>query len=170
MKKTLRWLDQHFEEVLLAIFLCGIVIMMTTHVFFRYVMKSPLTWTEEATRYMFIWFVFMGVSYGIRNDTHIRVNILEVLCPKVIPVFSLVQDIVSAAFVFYLLPAGMSAMQQIAERGQTSAGLHLPMVFVYGALMVGLWLSVIRIIQKFWMRVYRLTKKGKEELEGGQVL
>ncbi len=79
MKKALCWLDRHFEEVLMAIFLCGIVIMMTTHVFFRYVMRTPLTWTEEATRYMFIWFVFMGFSYSIRNDAHIRVNIIEVL-------------------------------------------------------------------------------------------
>ena len=85
MKTTLRWLDQHFEEMLMAIFLCGVVVLMTLHVFFRYVMRAPLTWSEEATRYMFIWFVFIGISYGIRNNTHIRVNIIEVLCPKVIP-------------------------------------------------------------------------------------
>ena len=74
MKKILKWLDRHFEEALMSVFLCGIVIMMSTHVFCRYVLRHPLTWTEEATRYMFIWFVFMGVSYGIRNGTHIRVD------------------------------------------------------------------------------------------------
>lgn len=167
MKKTLRWLDQHFEEVLMAIFLCGIVIMMTTHVFFRYVLRAPLTWTEESTRYMFIWFVFMGISYGIRNGTHIRVNIIEVLCPKVTPVFSLIQDLVGTAFVFYLVPAAFRSMQQLAAHHQTSAGLHLPMVFVYGALMLGLSLSVIRIIQKFYIRVTRLFKKDHKEPNGG---
>ena len=167
MKKALFWLDQHFEEVLMAIFLCGIVIMMTTHVFFRYVMKAPLTWTEEATRYMFIWFVFMGVSYGIRNDTHIRVNIIEVLYPKLTPALSLIQDLVGAAFVFYMLPAASRCMQQLAVRNQTSAGLHLPMVFVYGALMLGLCLSVIRIIQKFYTRFSRLLNKEPRELKGG---
>lgn len=160
MKETLRWLDRHFEEMLQAIFLCGVVVMMTMHVFFRYVMRAPLTWSEEATRYMFIWFVFMGVSYGIRNDTHIRVNIIEVLCPKVIPVFSLVQDIVGGLFVLYLIPAAVHSMQQIAERNQTSAGLHLPMTFVYGALMTGLCISVIRIIQKFYFRFRNL--KGRD--------
>lgn len=164
MKKAFRWLDQHFEEVLMAVFLSGIVVMMTTHVFFRYVMKTPLTWSEEATRYLFIWFVFMGVSYGIRNDSHIRVNIIEVLCPKVIPVFGLIQDIVGALFVFYLIPAAFRSMQQIAARNQTSAGLHLPMVFVYGALMLGLCVSVIRIIQKFYFRFRKLAaRRGKKE-------
>ena len=68
MKKVIRWLDQHFEEVLMAIFLSGVVIMMTTHVFFRYVMKAPLSWTEEATRYMFIWFVFLGMNLRSEID------------------------------------------------------------------------------------------------------
>lgn len=162
MKKALRWMDQHFEEMLMAIFLCGVVVMMTTHVFFRYVLRSPLTWSEEATRYMFIWFVFVGVGYGIRNDTHIRVNIIEVLCPKAIPVFSLVQDLVTAAFCFYMTPASFTAVADFAARSQTSAGLHLPMQFVYGALLVGILLGDIRVIQKFYFRIYKLVKGGKK--------
>ena len=110
MKAVLCWLDKHFEETLMSVFLCGVVIMMTIHVFCRYVLQAPLTWSEEATRYMFIWFVFTGVSYGIRNGTHIRVNILEVFFPKVIPVFSLIQDVVGAAFVLYLIPAAISSI------------------------------------------------------------
>lgn len=165
MKKVLSWLDQHFEEMLMCIFLCGVVVMMSIHVFFRYVMRAPLTWSEEATRYMFIWFVFMGMSYGIRNGTHIRVNIIEVLCPSVTSVFSWIQDIVGAAFIFYLTPAALRAMQDIAARNQTSAGLHLPMVFVYGALMLALILSTVRVIQKFVLR-FISPRKADSEMEG----
>lgn len=165
MKTALRWLDRHFEEVLMAFFLSGVVVMMAIHVFFRYVMRAPLTWSEEATRYMFIWFVFMGISYGIKHDTHIRVNIIEVLCPGVIPVFSMIQDVVGAAFIFYMLPAAYRSMCLLAERNQTSAGLHLPMVFVYGALMLGLVLSVVRIVQRFYLRFVgraRVRSEGEE--------
>ena len=158
MKKLLSAFDQHFEEILMSVFLVGIVVMMTVHVFCRYVLKAPLTWTEEATRYMFIWFVFIGISYGIKKETHIRVNIIEPLHPKVIPIFSLIQDIIGAAFIFYMLPAAVKAMQQISMRHQISAGLHLPMICVYGALFIGLCLSVIRIIQKFYFRF--ANKKG----------
>lgn len=156
MKKVLMWLDRHFEEVLMSVFLCGIVIMMTIHVFCRYALRHPLTWTEEATRYMFIWFVFMGVSYGIRNGTHIRVNILEVFFPKVVPVFSWIQDIVGAAFILYMIPAAIAGVQTQIVRHQISAGLHLPMQFVYSSLMLALFLSVIRIIQRF---IFRITAK-----------
>lgn len=153
MIKILKWMDKYFEEVIMAIALSGIVVMMSTHVFFRYVLESPLSWTEEATRYLFVWFVFMGVSYGIRNNTHIRVNVIETLYPKVEPVFSLIQDIVGAAFIFYMVPAAFKSMRFIAMRHQISAGLHLPMVYVYGALLVGLCLSVIRVIQRFYFRI-----------------
>ena len=162
MKKILSWLDQHFEEVLMSVFLCGVVVMMSIHVFFRYVVKAPLTWSEEATRYMFIWFVFMGISYGIRNETHVRVNIIEVIFPKFIPVLSWIQDIIGAAFVFYLLPAGFAVIQQVAKSNQTSAGLHLPMAFVYGALELGLIFGVFRIIQKFLKKIHGLVKRPAE--------
>ena len=160
--KLLQWLDKHFEEVLTSIFLCGIVIMMSTHVFCRYVLRAPLTWTEECTRYMFIWFVFMGVSYGIRNDTHIRVNILELYVPKLQPILTWFRNIVEAAFVIYLIPAGYYVIAQVTKRNQTSAGLHLPMQFVYGALELGLIFSLIRVIQKFYLGIRDLMggKKG----------
>lgn len=170
MKKAIQWLDRHFEEVLMAIFLSGIVIMMTTHVFFRYVMKAPLTWTEEATRYMFIWFVFMGVSYGLRNDTHVRVNIIEILVPKVAPALHWFQDIISAAFVFYLIPAGYAVVKQVAANNQTSAGLHLPMMFVYGAVELGLLLGVIRIIQKFYLKIRALIANKNDAQKGDETV
>ena len=144
MKKILSWLDLHFEEVLMSFLLCGVVVIMSIHVCFRYVVKAPLTWSEEAT--------------------HIRVNIIEVLCPKVVPLLSWIQDIVGAAFVFYLTPAALRAMQDIAARNQTSAGLHLPMVFVYGSLMLALILSILRVIQRFALRFTsaRKTDSGTE--------
>ena len=166
--KFLRWLDKHFEEMLMSIFLCGIVIFMTVHVFCRYVLKSPLVWTEEATRYLFIWFVYMGISYGIRNETHVRVNIVETFFPKVILVFGWIQDLVMTAFVIYLIPAGFRRLSDVAARGTTSAGLHRSMVFVYGALEVGLLFSVVRIIQKFYFRVSGIVK-GNKGMKGGKM-
>ena len=69
-----------------------------------------------------------------------------------------------AAFVFYLTPAALRAMQDIAARNQTSAGLHLPMVFVYGSLMLALILSILRVIQRFALRFTsaRKTDSGTE--------
>lgn len=159
MKQVFQWLDRHMEEVLMCVFLAGIVVFMSVHVFFRYILKSPLTWTEELTRYLFIWFVFSGFSYGIRNGSHIRVNILETLYPRVIPVFGWIQDAVTLVFIVYLIPAGISSMRYFMTRSQPSPGLHLPMVFVYGSLMLGLVASALRMVQRLY---HKITRRGKE--------
>ena len=162
MKKVLHWLDKHIEECLMCVFLLGIVVFMSIHVFCRYVLKSPLVWTEELTRYCFIWFVFSGVSYGLRHRTHIRVNIIEVFFPKVTPIFGWIQDIVATVFVIYLIPAIFGVVSFVAEQGQVSAGLHLPMQYVYGALGAGLLLGVVRIAQNYYDRFKAIADKKKE--------
>ena len=160
MKKIILWLDEHFEEFFLTIFLLGIVLSMTIHVFFRYVLKTPLVFTEELSRYLFIWFVFIGFSYGIKNSIHIRVNIIEEFFPSVIPVFGIIQDVVVTFFIVYMIPAGINVCKFFLRTGQKSPGLEVPMLLIYGSLMLGLLLSLIRIIQKWILRF----KKGRKNI------
>ena len=161
--KVLRWLDEHFEEVLMSVSLIGIVVAMSVHVFFRYVMKDPLTWTEECTRYLFIWFTFSGFGYGIKHESHIRVNIIETFCPKIIPVFSWIQDIVTLAFVIFMLPAGWASLQYFATHNMTSPGMGIPSWIVYASLFFGLIMGVIRMIQRIILRVTKHDTTDKED-------
>ncbi|MGD9568438.1 MAG: TRAP transporter small permease [Sedimentibacter sp.] len=163
MKKLLLWLDKHIEELLLTVFLMGIVAFMTIHVFCRYVLRSPLVWTEELTRYMFIWFVFMGFSYGIKSSTHIRVDILETFVSKLKPGLTILQDIVTTAFLVYLVPAGIEVLKFFIRTGQRSTGLNVPMLFIYVSLMIGIILSIFRMAEK-WFLI--LSNRKKEIVEG----
>ena len=161
MKRAISWLDKHAEEVLMCLFLSGIVVFMSVHVFCRYVLKAPLVWTEELTRFCFIWFVLSGMSYGIKNGTHIRVNIIETFFPKIVPVFSLIQDLIFLAFILYLIPAGIDSMNYYLTKSQPSPGLHMPLIFLYGYLLVALFASLIRMAQKFYFR-FAKRKEAKE--------
>ena len=116
-------IDKHVDEVLMALFLTGVITMMSVHVFFRYVLKSPLTWTEECTRYCFIWFVYSGIGYGVRNATHIRINILEIFFPKIVPAFSLIQTVITTAFFAYLIVPSIEVVVQTVQRNQFSPGM-----------------------------------------------
>lgn len=169
--KIIRWLDKHVEEVLMALFLTGVITMMSVHVFFRYVLKSPLTWTEECTRYCFIWFVYSGIGYGLRNATHIRINILEIFYPKIVPVFNLIQTVVTTAFFAYLIVPSIEVVVQTVQRNQFSPGMHLPMGCVYISVTLGLILGVIRGIQVLidWVRTYILKRQDNGAAEGGML-
>ena len=161
--KVIRWLDKHFEEVLMSVTLIGVVVFMAVHVFCRYVLKAPLSWTEECTRYLFIWFTFSGVGYGIKHGSHIRVNIIESFCPKVIPVFSWIQDIVTLAFMVFMIPAGLGALEYFYSNGITSPGMRMPSWILYLSLFFGVVMGVIRMIQRIILRVTKHDTTDKED-------
>ncbi|MBU8908950.1 TRAP transporter small permease, partial [Desertibacillus haloalkaliphilus] len=74
--KALKWLDEHFEELFLVIFSAVMVAVIALQVFMRYVMGSSLSWSEELARYCFIWLVYLGISYGVKKQRHIKVDVL----------------------------------------------------------------------------------------------
>ena len=55
MKKILHYLDEYLEEILMVIFLIAMTLIMGIQVFSRYVLGMSLSWSEEITRYLFIW-------------------------------------------------------------------------------------------------------------------
>ena len=55
MKRVFHWLDENLEEFLLVIGLIAMTLIMGIQVFCRYVLGMSLSWSEELTRYIFIW-------------------------------------------------------------------------------------------------------------------
>jgi len=81
--KILKWLEAHFEEVLLVIITIIMIGSTSMQVFMRFVMGSSLVWSEELARYCFIWLIYIGISYGVKKQRHISVDvILTVLSNK----------------------------------------------------------------------------------------
>lgn len=50
-------------------------------VVFRYVLNSPLAWTEELASLLFAWLTFIGAYVGIRSGSHIRIDTLVLFLP-----------------------------------------------------------------------------------------
>jgi len=65
-----------FERNALIIALTIMVVVIFTNVIMRYVFNNSLSWSEELARYLFIWFSWMGVSAGLKDGAHLRVEIL----------------------------------------------------------------------------------------------
>ena len=47
---------------------------MCVSVFFRYVLRDPLGWYEELTRFLLVWGAMLGMAYTLREGRHIRVT------------------------------------------------------------------------------------------------
>ncbi len=51
----------------------GVVLLQ---IFFRYVLGAPLVWSEELSRYLFVWVSFLGWMLAVRHKTHLRVSVV----------------------------------------------------------------------------------------------
>ena len=63
--KVLRFLDDNLEKMLCTITLALMSAIIVLQVFFRYVLNNSLAWSEELARYLFIWTIYIGISYGV---------------------------------------------------------------------------------------------------------
>jgi TRAP-type C4-dicarboxylate transport system permease small subunit len=66
------------EDVLCKGLLGVLFILMFAHIFWRYVLNAPLTWSEELALILFIWLVFFGSSLAIRKHSHLVVDFIQV--------------------------------------------------------------------------------------------
>ena len=75
-----RW--NKLEEILIGGLLAVMVIITCLQVVLRYVFDSGIVWGLEATSYAFLWMVLLGLSYGVRTNSHIAVDLLLARLPS----------------------------------------------------------------------------------------
>ncbi len=64
---------EHGATVCLILFFVSVVLQ----VLFRYVLEAPLTWSEEAARYLNLWSVALGAALAVARREHLRVNVID---------------------------------------------------------------------------------------------
>lgn len=101
--KVIKLLDDKLEEILLIVLLVAMACIMGIQVFCRYVLNFSLSWSEELTRYMFIWSCFISISYCIKRWISIKVDQVINMFPKKAYVFAqLLLNILLFVLFFYL--------------------------------------------------------------------
>ena len=79
--KIIRWLDDNLEEALLIALLVTMTLLMGLQVFSRYILNASLSWSEELTRYLFIWSGFLSISYCIKKWISIKIDQVILMFP-----------------------------------------------------------------------------------------
>ena len=82
MKKIIHWLDENLEEFILILLLIGMTIIMGIQVLCRYALGMSLSWSEELTRYLFIWSGFISVSYCSKKCLSIKIEQFVAIFPR----------------------------------------------------------------------------------------
>nr|WP_217351901.1 TRAP transporter small permease [Ruegeria sp. HKCCD8929] len=149
------------EKVLASALLAAIVLLIFGNVFMRYILNASLSWGEELTLWLFVWFVWLGVSYAFHMGDHVRITVLrDVLSERARLYADVVIALLVLGFLIVLTIECIKLIRQPFVASQTSVVLGLPIPILYASAPVGACLSAIRVVQHL-RRTLRLIAETK---------
>jgi TRAP-type C4-dicarboxylate transport system permease small subunit len=150
--RKLVWLDDLVLKITLA--LCGsllavMVVVAALGVFFRFVLHSSLSWSEEFDSYLFVWLTFLGAAAGVKMRAHPEVRAIPDRMPRFTR--SILADFTDGAVLALGLIFVVYGSEMVSMMGtETAASLPFSMVYPYLSIPVGgallIWHSLTRIV------------------------
>lgn len=134
-------------DILAGVSTVAISLVVLWQVFGR-VLGVPAPWTEEVTRFLFIWLVFLGIGIGFRKAESARVTILLQYAPKFVKKLSIwVYAIASIGFFIFMIVYGFELVTQQINVNEKSAALLLPMWIIGLSVPISGLLGVFNTVQ-----------------------
>ena len=143
------------------VLMAAITVDVLLGVFFRYVLRDALSWTEELARYLMIWMGFLGAGLALREGGHVALDILLVRMPLDIRRIMIVAvRLLSLLFLLSVVGAGLVLIPGV--RSYSTPALGISMMWAYLAIPVGCFFTAIQML------ALMLRNEGKPEHPGTQ--
>jgi TRAP-type C4-dicarboxylate transport system permease small subunit len=143
LDKSLAWLVGAGYAVMVMVGFAQVV--------FRYVLASPLSWSEELVRYVFVWSVFLTAAIAFNQNAHIVIDFLVGFYPsrlrRAARLVSSGCAFVAVAIVFGL---GLQLILSPSIWFQKSPAMEIPMAIPYASIPVGSALMLVNIVRSTW--------------------
>jgi TRAP-type C4-dicarboxylate transport system permease small subunit len=159
LKGYSKFLDvvEKIEKIVLAIAVAVMLFVMVYQVILRYIFSNSNAWSEELTRYLFIFEVIIASAIAIRKSSHLQVDVLiGRLKPRARCVFTICSTLVGIVFLCFLLLYSI----QLVKTGGTnvSVGLQIPMSVPYSSVPIGAVLMILTSIEVVLKNINMLRK------------
>ncbi|MGE4453874.1 MAG: TRAP transporter small permease [Sphaerochaeta sp.] len=149
------------EYVFIIVLLLGMVCSSFIQVVFRLVLKQPLAWTEELSRYLFVWLTFIGGALVVSESGHFKMDILTVLIKgRWVQIVNIIVNIALVVFSIVLVIYGIKLVHMVYT--QKSPALGITMSIPYFVLPLNGVLSIIHLIENTIADLKILLKKQEE--------
>ena len=132
MRRIFNSLITYFPQVMLLL----IFITVSLQVFFRYVLKSPIRWTEEIAVLFFIWFTFTGAALCTRDSKHLQLEyFVEKMPYSVKRYFKILHKLLILLVLVFIIISGVLMVREFYSYKMPASGLSR--FFYYSALPIG---------------------------------
>jgi len=139
-----------------VLFFASMTAVVILGVFYRYVMKDPFQWSEEAARFLMLWLGFLAINIALRRDEHIGIDTVAKALPSIVSkILGYVIHLMIGYFLIILLAKGY---RMTTGTIMTAASMPISMFWIYLSVPLGILLTLIQLL-------LNITKKILSEFE-----
>ncbi len=146
-------------EYLIAVLLFAAVVFILLQVIFRYMLRNPIDWTEQGSRFMFIWMMMLGTAVVFYRDSAMAFDLLlDTFSPRLrFWIEAFVNTVIIFFYVYYGYQAAVLAISVI---GRYTSGIRIPLTFMYSSMVISNIFVVLIMVEKLLLH---FIKRGREE-------
>ncbi|WP_319560052.1 TRAP transporter small permease [Marispirochaeta sp.] len=135
----------------------ALIVLTVIQVLSRYVLKMPVTFTEEMGRFLFIWVSLLGAALVMKNDSHMRLDILkDKLSPRIT---TILEFFVFAAILIFSAVVFSESFRLIkATTRQIAPVSRLPMAVVYLVLPISTFFMSLYSVRYMYLAIKKMSR------------
>jgi TRAP-type transport system small permease protein len=118
-----------------------LIVPVTLQIVSRYTALIPsYIWTEELSRFLFIWMVMLGAMIGIREGSHFEVDVWPELAPRANALLRIVSHLFVLIFALVFVYWGIKFVQFGWYQESELAELPMPFIFLAWPITGATWI------------------------------
>lgn len=146
--------------------LAGIILIIATlitilQVLFRYALKIPFVWSEEFSRFLFIWIVWLGAALAIPAKKHMVIEFIRDSFPNPWPlVIRFFTDLLALCFLAIVVVKGVSLANMMSREYYVTFPVSVK--YAYLASVIGGLLMLFFLSRNFWLNFLQIFIKRRK--------
>lgn len=143
-----RKFERNFEPVVIVAMLAMVITMVFINVFMRFAFKSSISEANEIAQFAFVYMIYFGIAYAIREKRHLRVTlVVNALPAKLRFMTGLFAEFVFLAYSVAVTWYGIVITEQALSRGKILPATEWPTAALYVVIFISGALCAARLIE-----------------------
>ncbi len=118
-------------KVVICALMIGMVAINFANVVSRYYLNASLAWSEEISRFLLIWAVFLGAILAYVKDEHLSLDlIVSMFAPNTRRVFAVVVDLLVMVAMLFIIKGGYSLAAENLDWAAPASEIPYGLVYV----------------------------------------
>lgn len=145
---------RHPLETTICCILVAIVFVTFSQVVFRYVLESPLSWSDEGARFLLMWLAMLSAAYAFKTKSHFALAfIVNRFAGRMQWAASLIVVIAVSLFLVVFIVKGVE--YTLTVRDVSGPGTRLSMAVPSSSTVVGGLLMLYYVLRNGWQDLRR---------------